>query len=143
MTKQAEENYWLIKSEPFKYSWEQFEKDKKTFWDGVRNYQARNNLKAMKKGDKCLFYHSNEGLAIVGIAEVVKEHYQDPTTDEAAWVVVDIKPYKKLKNPVELAYLKTDPVLSKMQFVKQGRLSVSAVTASEYKLICKLGGLEK
>lgn len=91
-------NYWLVKSEPFKYSWEQFEKDGQTFWDGVRNYAARNNLKAMKKGDLVLWYHSNEGLEIVGVAKVVKEAYQDPTTEEDAWVVVDLKPYKKLKD---------------------------------------------
>ena len=89
--------YWLVKSEPFKYSWDQFVKDGQTFWDGVRNYAARNNLKAMKKGDQVLFYHSNEGLEIVGIAKVAKEHYQDPTTDEDAWVVVDLKPLRKLK----------------------------------------------
>ena len=89
-------NYWLIKSEPFKYSWDQFKTDKKTCWDGVRNYQARNNLKAMKKGDLLLFYHSNEGMCIVGIAKVVKEHYQDPTTKEEAWVSVDVAPFKAL-----------------------------------------------
>ena len=81
--------YWLIKSEPSKYSWDQFEKDGKTFWDGIRNYAARNNLRAMKKGDEVFFYHSNEGLEIVGIAKVIKEHYQDPTTNEEAWLVVD------------------------------------------------------
>jgi len=86
--------YWLLKSEPFKYSWEQLEKDKKTFWDGVRNYAARNNLRAMKKGDLALFYHSNEGLAIVGIVKIIKEAYQDPTTDEEAWVAVDVAPVK-------------------------------------------------
>ena len=89
--------YWLIKSEPSKYSWDQFEKDGKTFWDGIRNYAARNNLRAMKKGDEVLFYHSNEGLEIVGIAKVIKEHYQDPTTTEKAWLVVDLKPVKKIK----------------------------------------------
>jgi len=96
-------NYWLVKSEPFKYSWEQFCKDKKTFWDGVRNYQARNNLRAMAKGDEVLFYHSNEGLAIVGIATVAKTAYQDPTTDDTNWVAVDLKPLKALKNTVSLA----------------------------------------
>ncbi|MCU0375484.1 MAG: EVE domain-containing protein, partial [Chitinophagaceae bacterium] len=96
-------NYWLVKSEPFKYSWQQFVHDKQTFWDGVRNYQARNNLKAMKKGDLAFFYHSNEGLEIVGIAKVVKEHYQDPTTDDTNWVVVDLKPVKAFKKPVSLA----------------------------------------
>ncbi|NCU04664.1 MAG: EVE domain-containing protein, partial [Chitinophagaceae bacterium] len=100
--------HWLIKSEPFKYSWDQFVKDKQTFWDGVRNYAARNNLRDMKKGDEVFFYHSNEGLEIVGIAKVVKESYQDPTTDEDAWVVVDFKPVRKLKKPVTLAQMKTD-----------------------------------
>ena len=91
--------YWLLKSEPFKYSWEQLEKDKKTFWDGVRNYAARNNLRAMKKGDLAFFYHSNEGLEIVGIVKIIKEAYQDPTTKEEAWVAVDVAPFKKLKKP--------------------------------------------
>src|SRR5215217_291913 len=98
--------YWLVKSEPFKYSWDQFVKDGQTFWDGVRNYAARNNLKGMKKGDEVFFYHSNEGLEIVGIAKVVKEHYQDPTTEEDAWVVVDLKPVKKLKHPVTMQQIK-------------------------------------
>lgn len=106
--------YWLIKSEPFKYSWDQFASDKKTFWDGVRNYAARNNLRAMKKGDKVLFYHSNEGLEMVGIAKVVKEAYQDPTTDEDAWVVVDFAPVKKLKKPVSLAQVKMEKRLANM-----------------------------
>jgi len=99
-------NYWLVKSEPFKYSWDQLQKDKKTFWDGVRNYAARNNLRDMKKGDEVFFYHSNEGLEIVGIAMVVKEAYQDPTTDDKNWVVVDISPVKKLKKPFPLLKLK-------------------------------------
>lgn len=133
--------YWLVKSEPYKYSWEDLEKDKKTYWDGVRNYAARNNLKSMKKGDRLLYYHSNEGLEIVGIAEVVKEHYQDPTTDDDRWVAVDIKPYKKLKTPVTLKAIKADSQLSEMQLVKIGRLSVSVVTEKEYKHICKLGGV--
>src|SRR5689334_20320226 len=100
--------YWLVKSEPFKYSWDQFVKDGHTFWDGVRNYAARNNLKGMKKGDEVFFYHSNEGLEIVGIAKVAKESYQDPTTEDEAWVVVDLKPYKKLKKPVTLQQMKAD-----------------------------------
>lgn len=133
--------YWLIKSEPFKYPWEQLVKDKKTTWDGVRNYRARNNMKEMKKGDKLFFYHSNEGLEIVGIAEVAKEHFQDPTTDETAWVAIEVKPYKKLKNPVTLSYIKTDPKLQKMELLKLARLSVSAVTEGEYEHICKLGGI--
>jgi predicted RNA-binding protein with PUA-like domain len=90
-------NYWLIKSEPFKYPWEQFKKDKKTTWDGVRNYAARNNLRDMKKGDLAFFYHSNEGVEIVGIAKVTKEHFQDPTTSETAWLAVEFAPFKELK----------------------------------------------
>lgn len=133
-------NYWLIKSEPFKYSWEKFEKDGKTFWDGVRNYQARNNLKAMKKGDLLLFYHSNEGLEIVGIAEVIKEHYQDPTTEDTNWVVVDVKPAKKLKKTVTLAQIKTDEILKEMQLVKQMRLSVCAVTEDQFNRVLLLAG---
>jgi predicted RNA-binding protein with PUA-like domain len=134
--------YWLIKSEPFKYPWDQLVKDKKAIWDGVRNYRARNNMRVMKKGDQLLFYHSNEGLEIVGIAEVSKEHFQDPTTEETAWVAVEVKPLKKLKNPVSLAYIKSDPVLSKMELVKLSRLSVAAVSAAEFELICKLGGIK-
>ncbi|MBC7651472.1 MAG: EVE domain-containing protein, partial [Deinococcales bacterium] len=107
-------NYWLIKAEPFKYSWDQFVKDGQTFWDGVRNYQARNNLKAMQKGDLLFWYHSNEGMEIVGIAKLLKEHYQDPTTEDQNWVVVDVKPLKKLKKPVSLAQIKATESLSKM-----------------------------
>ncbi len=132
-------NYWLIKSEPFKYSWDQFEKDKRTFWDGVRNYQARNNLKAMKKGDLLLWYHSNEGMEIVGIAKLVKEFYQDPTTEDTAWVVVDVAPVKKLKKPVSLAQVKADIRLEKMALVRLGRLSVQPVTEAEWNVIMELG----
>lgn len=132
--------YWLIKSEPFKYSWDQFEKDKKTFWDGVRNYAARNNLKAMKKGDLVFFYHSNEGLAIVGIAKVVKEAYQDPTTPEDAWVAVDFAPHKKLKNPVSLAAIKAEDSLANMALVKLGRLSVQPVTDEEWRTVMNMAG---
>jgi predicted RNA-binding protein with PUA-like domain len=132
-------NYWLIKSEPDAYSWEQLKRDKKTSWTGVRNYAARNNLKAMKKGDLCFFYHSNEGKHIVGIAKVVKEFYQDPTTTEEAWVCVDVAPEKELKKPVELAELKKDKLLKDMQFVKIGRLSVSVVKKEEFDKVCLLG----
>ncbi len=125
-------NYWLIKSEPFKYSWEQFSKDKKTIWDGVRNYGARNNLRDMKKNDLALFYHSNEGLEIVGIAKVSKEFFQDPTTDDKNWVAVEFSPFKKLKNPVSLAQIKQEPSLEKMELVRLMRLSVSKVTAFEF-----------
>jgi len=132
-------NYWLVKSEPSTYSWEQFLKDKKVSWDGVRNYAARNNLRAMKKGDKVLFYHSNEGKCIVGIAEVTKEHYQDPTTNDQAWLAVDLKPSKSLKNPLNLDYLKNDTLLKNMQFVKLSRLSVSSVNSDEFLRVCELG----
>jgi len=133
-------SYWLVKSEPFKYSWDQFVKDKKTFWDGVRNYGARNNLKAMQKGDQVFFYHSNEGVEIVGIAQVVKTFYQDPTTEEEAWVVVDLKPIKKLKNPVPLTKIKSDPRLSNMDLVRLGRLSVQTVKDEEWEIILELAG---
>lgn len=131
-------NYWLVKSEPFKYSWAQFEKDKQTFWDGVRNYAARNNLRAMQKGDLVFWYHSNEGLEIVGIAKVVKEAYQDPTTEETAWVVVDLKPHKKLKKPVSLATIKANKALANMALVKLGRLSVQPVTPAEWDIVLEL-----
>ncbi len=132
--------HWLVKSEPFKYSWDQFEKDKQTYWDGVRNYAARNFMKEMKKGDEVFFYHSNEGLEIVGIAKVEKEFYQDPTTDEDAWVVVDLKPYKKLKNPVSLAQIKAEKRLANMALVKLSRLSVGPVTDAEWKVVMEMAG---
>lgn len=133
--------YWLVKSEPFKYSWDQFVKDKQTFWDGVRNYAARNNLRAMKKGDEVFFYHSNEGLEIVGIAKVAKEHYPDPTATEGDWSVVDLKPVKAIKKPVSLATIKADKRLANMQILKLGRLSVTAVTPEEWGIIMELGGM--
>ena len=132
-------NYFLVKSEPFKYSWEQFNKDGETLWDGVRNYQARNNLKAMKKGDLVLFYHSNEGKEVVGIAKVVKEFYQDPTTDDERWVVVDLAPVETFKNPVTLETVKADPLLQDIALVKQGRLSVMPLKADEFDRLVELG----
>jgi predicted RNA-binding protein with PUA-like domain len=131
-------SYWLVKSEPTKYSWEQFKKDGQTFWDGVRNYAARNNLQAMKKGDLVLWYHSNEGMEIVGVAKVVKEYYQDPTTEEKAWVVVDLKPYKHLKKPVSLAQVKADSRLADMDLVRLGRLSVQTVKEKEWNIVMEL-----
>lgn len=131
-------SYWLVKSEPTKYSWEQFEKDGQTFWDGVRNYAARNNLQAMKKGDLVLWYHSNEGMEIVGIAKVIKESYQDPTTEEKAWVVVDLKPVKKLKKTVSLAQVKADKRLADMDLVRLGRLSVQSVKEKEWDIVMAL-----
>ncbi len=132
--------YWLLKSEPFKYSWDQLVKDKKTHWDGVRNYLARNHLKAMKKGEKIFFYHSNEGLEIVGIAKVVKEYYQDPTTPEPAWVVVDIAPVKKLKKTVTLTQVKAEKDLQEMSLIKSMRLSVQPVREEEWKIILQMAG---
>lgn len=132
-------NYWLIKSEPFKYSWEQFVRDGRTFWDGVRNYAARNNLRAMKKGDRVLFYHSNEGLAIVGIAEVVKEAYQDPTTTDSAWVVVDLKPVAAMPQPVTLAQIKAESSLKNMDLVRLSRLSVGTVKEREFRKVLAMG----
>lgn len=133
--------YWLVKSEPFKYSWDQFVKDKQTYWDGVRNYGARNNLRAMKKGDEVLFYHSNEGVEIVGIAKVAKEAYHDPTTEENAWVVVDLKPVRALKKPVSLAQIKSDQRLANMDLVRLGRLSVQTVKEEEWKVVMELAGM--
>lgn len=134
--------YWLIKSEPVKYSWDLFLKDKKAVWDGVRNYAARNNLRAMKKGDLAFFYHSNEGLNIVGIAKVVKEHYQDPTTNEVAWSAVDFAPFKTLKTLVSLQDVKKDPLLKHMDLVRLSRLSVSSVKEDEFLKICDKGGVK-
>jgi len=132
-------NYFLVKSEPFKYSWDQFLKDKQTFWDGVRNYQARNNLKDMKKGDLVLFYHSNEGKEVVGIAKVVKESYQDPTTSDDRWVVVDLAPLEALKQAVSLQTIKEDELLKDTALVKQSRLSVMPLKAAEFDRIIELG----
>ena len=131
-------NYWLVKSEPSVYSWDKFCDDKKTFWDGVRNYAARNNLREMKKNDEVFYYHSNEGMEIVGIAKVIKEAYQDPTTDNANWVVVDLKPVKKLKLPVSLADIKNCKPLSEMELVKNSRLSVQKVSPAEWDFILKM-----
>lgn len=125
-------NYWLIKSEPVVYSWENLERDKKTFWDGVRNFQARNNLKAMKNGDLCLYYHSNEDKANVGVAKVVKEHYPDPTADDPTWVAVEVAPEFKLKKPVPLALVKANPKLTDMVLVRNSRLSVQPVKKEEF-----------
>lgn len=132
--------YWLIKSEPFKYSYDQLMKDKKTVWDGVRNYAARLNLRAMKKGDLAFFYHSNEGVEIVAIAKIVKEAFQDPTTTDERWVAVEVAPYKKLKKPVPLSEIKEVPQLKDMDLVRLGRLSVQTVKPEEWELILKMSG---
>lgn len=133
-----EKQYWLVKSEPFKYSWDQLVEDGQTFWDGVRNYQARNNLQAMKKGDQVLYYHSNEGKEVVGVAKVVKTAYQDPTTDDERWVVVDLRPVKKLKKPVTLQRIKQDDRLQNMGLIRQSRLSVMPVSEDEFHMILDL-----
>jgi predicted RNA-binding protein with PUA-like domain len=131
--------HWLVKSEPSVYSYDQLEKEKETRWDGIRNYAARLHLRAMKKGDTVLFYHSNEGLNIVGIAKVSKEAYQDPSTKDD-WSAVDIQPVKKLKKPVALEDIKKDKTLASMALVRIGRLSVQPVTDKEFATIMKMAG---
>ena len=126
-------NYCLVKSEPGTYSWEDLEKDKKTVWDGVRNFQARANLKAMKKGDIAFFYHSNVGKEIVGIAKISKAHFPDPTHKD--WIAVEIAPFKKIQHPVSLADIKANKKLAKMALVRSSRLSVQPVTEKEYEMI--------
>lgn len=132
-------NYWLVKSEPVKYSWERFLKEGKTHWDGVRNYQARNSLREMKEGDLVLFYHSNEGKEVVGIAKVVKESYQDPTTTDPNWVAVDLIPEASLKNAVGLDVIKANPLLQQILLVRNGRISVMPLNKEEFNCIVKLG----
>lgn len=128
-------NYWLIKSEPNTYSFDQMKSDKKTLWDGVRNYQARNFMREMKKGDIALFYHSGKDRQVVGEVEIVKEHYQDPTTDNDNWVAVDVKYKRILKSPVNLSDVKSKETLSEMHLVRNSRLSVSPVKKREYDMI--------
>ena len=131
--------HWLVKSEPFKYSWDKFNEDGRTFWDGVRNYQARNNLREMQEGDLVLFYHSNEGKNVVGVAKVVKEAYQDPTTDDTNWVVVDLVPVQALDKPVTLEQIKAEESLKDISLVRQGRLSVMPLKATEFDKILEMG----
>ncbi|MBS1915519.1 MAG: EVE domain-containing protein [Bacteroidetes bacterium] len=132
--------HWLVKSEPSTYSWDQLQKDKQTTWDGVRNYAARNHLKSMKKGEEVFFYHSNEGTEIVGIAKVGKEFFQDPTSDEEAWVAVELKPVRKLKKTVSLETIKKDKRLAEMALVRLGRLSVQPVTDKEWEIVLEMAG---
>ncbi len=134
-------SYWLVKSEPLTYSWDQFVKDKKTTWDGIRNYAARLHVRAMKKGDEVLFYHSNEGLEIVGIAKVIKEAYPDPTTKDD-WSAVDLKAHKKLKKPVTLNEIKKDKRLADMALIRISRLSVQPVKEEEWKIIMEIAGVK-
>jgi len=131
--------HWLVKSEPSSYSWDQLVKDGVTTWDGVRNFAARNHLRAMKKNDEVLFYHSNVGVEIVGIAKVTKEAFQDPTTSDENWVTVELKPVKRLKHPVSLAAIKEHPQLKNMALVRISRLSVQPVTEEEWDIVMKLG----
>ena len=136
--------YWLYKSEPFKWSWDhQVEAGAKgTFWNGVRNHSAKLNMIAMKKGDQAFFYHSNEGKEIVGIVEVIREAYPDPTAEPGEpWVVVDLKAVKAMPRPVTLAHVKAEPRLAKMSLVTSMRLSVQPVTAEEWTIVCELGGV--
>lgn len=134
-------NYWLIKSEPSAYSWQQMTKDKKTGWTGVRNYQAANNMKEMKVGDLCFFYHSNEGKEIVGIVKVSRTYHPDPTDKDGKFGMVEVTAGDSLPKPVGLAAIKKEVALKDMSFVKQSRLSVSPVTDAEWKKIIKMGGL--
>jgi predicted RNA-binding protein with PUA-like domain len=134
----ARRSHWLIKSEPSAYSFARLEADGKTAWTGVRNYEARNNLRAMKVGDGCLYYHSNEGKEIVGIARVVRDGYKDPTSEED-WTAVDVAPVRAFARPVPLDEMRKDPVLGKMMLFKRGRLSVVPVTKEEFDLVGELG----
>ena len=131
--------YFLVKSEPYKYAFEKLVADKRATWDGVRNFEARNNLRAMKTGDLLLYYHSNEGKEIVGVAKVVREAYADPTAEDGDWSVVDIAPVKALAAPVSLATIRADKKLAEMQLLRRSRLSVVPVTATEFKRVLELG----
>ena len=132
-------NFWLVKQDPSQYNWNQFVIDKETYWDGVRNYQARNNLKIMKKEDLVFFYHSVVGKEIKGIAKVSNEYYPDPTSDNSNWVVVNLKPYKPLSVPVTLDDVKNQLKLNNIALIKQSRLSVMPLTKMEFKIILKIG----
>ena len=133
-------NYWLVKQEPESYSWSDFVKDGKTSWTGVRNFAARLNLRAMKKGDQVFYYHSNTGKEIVGVAQVTREPYADPTATEGDWTAVDLAPVKPLKKPVSLDTMKADKILKNMKLVKISRLSVSPVTKEEFDRVLQLSG---
>lgn len=135
-------NYWLLKSEPFKYSWSRLVEDGRTHWDGVRNYQAANNLKAMKVGDRAFFYHSNEGLEIVGVAEILREAYPDPSDESGRFVMVDIAPLFPVPHPVTLQAIKAEPRLVDLALVRQSRLSVVPVSAAEWKVLLGMAGVE-
>ena len=133
---------WLVKSEPSVYSFQQLTKDGSTTWDGVRNYAARNHLRSMKKNDEVFYYHSMDATEIVGIAKVSKTAFQDPTTNEEAWVAVELKPVKALKRPVALAEIKKNPLLKNMALVRIGRLSVQPVSDEEWEEVMRMSGLK-
>ena len=135
-------NHWLLKSEPSAYSWSDLTRDQRTAWTGVRNHQAANNLRAMRVGDRGFFYHSNEGLAIVGVVEIIREAYPDPDDKSGRFVAVDVTPLAAAKSPVTLAQIKAEPRLKSLALVRQGRLSVSPVSATEWALICRMAGLK-
>ncbi len=133
--------FWLLKSEPFKYGWEDLVKEGEGVWDGVRNYRARNNLAAMQVGDRAFFYHSREGLEIVGICEVSLTGITDPTDPTGKWAAVKVKPLIRMPHPVSLARIKTEPGLANCELIRLGRLSVAEMTGKEWEIICKMGGL--
>jgi len=135
-------SHWLVKSEPSAYSWENLRRDKSARWDGVRNFEARNNLRAMKKGDLVFYYHSSEGKEIVGITKVVKESYADPTATEGDWSVVDLAPVKPLARPVTLAALKSDKALANLAVVRKPRISVVSITPAEFAHILEMAETE-
>jgi predicted RNA-binding protein with PUA-like domain len=139
MKKKTGSNHWMVKQEPETYSWDDFVKEGRTDWTGVRNYQARNNLREMKPGDRVLFYHSGKDKAVVGIAEVVKSAYPDPTADDPQWVAVDLKPVKPLSAPVQLAAIRYDKRLSGLPLIRQSQLSVMPLTKDEFEVIVGMG----
>ncbi len=134
--------HWLLKSEPIKYSWDQMVADGRTHWDGVRNFQAANNMKAMQQGDRAFFYHSNEGKEIVGIVEIVRTFYPDPADPGGKFGMVDVSPVMPVKQAVSLAEMKTIPDLAGFSLIRQSRLSVCPVMDAEWALICKMAGIE-
>ncbi|MDX6710311.1 MAG: hypothetical protein QOH96_1327 [Blastocatellia bacterium] len=139
MKKPAKNSYWMVKQEPETYSWTDFVNDGRTDWSGVRNYQARNNLREMKNGDRVLFYHSGKDKAVVGLAEVVKSAYKDPTADDPQWVAVDLKPIKPFATPVLLAAIRYDKRLSQLPLIRQSQLSVMPLTKDEFDVIVTMG----
>lgn len=139
MKNKKKSGYWMVKQEPETYSWDDFVKDGKTDWSGVRNYQARNNLREMKNGERVLFYHSGKDKAVVGVAEVVKSAYPDPTADDGQWVAVDLKPIRPLKNPVLLAAIRYDKRLAELPLIRQSQLSVMPLTKEEFDIIVATG----